>query len=104
MTDTGSLPRFGETSGECPKCRAPKVYRYGNFWCTECGWTTQRHDTLDSCNRTTLEHCPDCGAIIVYNGNYFCQRWGAGCRWALPGRARRQADRDLAVALVGHTG
>jgi hypothetical protein len=28
--------------------------------------------------------CPECGdGDIVYNGNYFCSRWGDGCDWAL---------------------
>jgi len=28
--------------------------------------------------------CPKCGKeTIVYNGNYFCDRLGEGCTWAL---------------------
>jgi predicted amidophosphoribosyltransferase len=33
-------------------------------------------------------YCPKCGAQVVYNGNYFCQRFEypltkEGCNWAL---------------------
>lgn len=28
--------------------------------------------------------CPDCGGLVVYNGNYFCDKWRDGCDWALP--------------------
>jgi DNA-directed RNA polymerase subunit RPC12/RpoP len=102
IPDQERLPRFGEEDGECPRCGAPRIYRYGNFWCTaECGWTTQEDDSIDSCNRTTLERCPECGARIVYNGNYFCQAFGRGCDWALPHPARRRRDKDIAVALTG---
>jgi hypothetical protein len=27
--------------------------------------------------------CPKCGCDVVYNGNYFCVRWGYACGWAL---------------------
>lgn len=27
--------------------------------------------------------CPSCNGEIVYNGNYYCERFDSGCDWAL---------------------
>lgn len=51
----------------------------------------------------TAERCPDCGARVVYNGNYFCERFGKACDWALPHPARKKADREIALRLTGST-
>jgi len=42
--------------------------------------------------------CPLDGARIVYNGNYFCENWGA-CNWALAHPARSRADREICTRL-----
>jgi hypothetical protein len=45
--------------------------------------------------------CPVCGiAPVVYNGNYFCDRWDDGCDWALAHPATTKRDRDI-CDLIG---
>lgn len=88
-------------SAPCTGCGGQVVYRYGNWTCTACGWTTE---TREGCNRVTQEKCPSCGASVVYNGNYFCAALEPGlCDWALPHPARSPADRSLALVLTGET-
>lgn len=87
----------------CPKDGGTLVYQYGNWHCggyysSRCKWTT----AVDGPQGTvTLEKCPACGSSIVYSGNYFCERWGDGCDWALPHPATRKGDREMAVRLTG---
>lgn len=39
--------------------------------------------------------CPKCRkGQIVYNGNYFCERWGDGCDWAM-GEKNSEFNRDI---------
>jgi predicted RNA-binding Zn-ribbon protein involved in translation (DUF1610 family) len=112
------LHEFGETGRHpCPQCGGEVVYRYGNWICPPagpdedqtggCGWTTRRETNGGKGARgmnngtTTLERCPDCGGMIIYNGNYFCASWGGDCWWALPSPPRTEADRDLALRLTG---
>jgi predicted RNA-binding Zn-ribbon protein involved in translation (DUF1610 family) len=101
----------------CPKCGGEVVYRYGNWVCPPadpdedkiggCGWSTAKDATGGKGSRgmnngkTTLEKCPECGGRVIYNGNYFCERWGGECWWALPHPAGKAADRELALRLTG---
>jgi rRNA maturation protein Nop10 len=109
--DLFGIHDFNETGERpCPRCGGDVVYRYGNWLCIsvdldaynfrECGWNSAR---LLPNGRSTLEKCPDCGGRVIYNGNYFCERRGGECGWALPCQARRTADRELALRLTGRT-
>jgi hypothetical protein len=109
---------FGQVRDEpCPQDGHPVLYQYGNWRCvgyiypgqtgTGCGWNTSRDKREKaplSSGWTTLESCPECGGVIIYNGNYFCERFGAGCDWALPHPARKKADRELRLRLIGDHG
>ncbi|MEV0445754.1 hypothetical protein AB0I84_20895 [Streptomyces spectabilis] len=74
-----------------------------------------RHDGA----RPTTVKCPECGDIVVYNGNYFCNSFDAikydreikdislnkgTCLWALPHPATRKKDRNIVEELyyAGH--
>lgn len=55
--------------------------------------------------KSTREHCPECGEIIVYNGNYFCKSWGMNkddCKWALPHPQKRLIDQQISWRLNGY--
>lgn len=43
--------------------------------------------------------CPDCGARIVYNGNYFCEHWGDSCTWALSHPAKTMVEQEICDRL-----
>jgi hypothetical protein len=58
--------------------------------------------------------CPQCGDVIVYNGNFFCNSFDAiewdreardiflnpgTCDWALPHPMTRRKDREMADKL-----
>jgi predicted RNA-binding Zn-ribbon protein involved in translation (DUF1610 family) len=114
VTDLLGIHDFGETGEHpCPRCGATVVYRYGNWSCWPgyeqdgCGWSTAKDVTGGKGSRgmnngkSTLEKCPECGGRVIYNGNYFCERWGGECWWALPRPARTEADRELALRLTG---
>jgi len=64
--------------------------------------------------RATTAKCPECGDVIVYNGNYFCNSFDAimysrevrdivldegTCDWALPHPATRKQDRAVCRQL-----
>ena len=98
--------QYGEANPDpCPVCGGVLLYRGGNWNCNGtrdyvgCGWSTVRHKKGG--DRTTLEHCPRCGATVVYNGNYFCEHWGTACDWAMPHPPVKQADRELSLRLTG---
>lgn len=103
------MPDFGEVREQpCDRCGGRVVYRYGNWHCGKyietdppllgCGWSSRQEIAAGT---VTLEHCPSCGARIIYNGNYFCEDYGSSCGWALPHPARKKADQRLAMSLVG---
>jgi len=47
----------------------------------------------------TIE-CPKCkAALVVYNGNYFCDGWGDTCDWALAHPAVSKRDRAVCDLL-----
>lgn len=65
--------------------------------------------------KPTTVKCPECGDIVVYNGNYFCNSFDAlrydrklkevvvekgTCTWALPHPATRALDRKVIVELI----
>lgn len=55
----------------------------------------------------TKERCPNCNAIILYNGNYFCENWSNSpkedeCDWALPHPQTLLTDKKIAFALDGY--
>lgn len=105
------MPEFREVREQpCERCGSQVIYQYGNWYCggydasglprEGCGWSSRQETAA---GRVTLEHCPSCGARIIYNGNYFCVDYGIVCDWALPHPARKKADRELAMRLVGET-
>ena len=106
------MPDYREVREQpCARCGGQIIYQYGNWYCggydasglprEGCAWSTAQEAPA---GRVTLEHCPSCGARIVYNGNYFCCGYFSGdCGWALPHPARKKADRDLAIRLTGST-
>jgi hypothetical protein len=64
--------------------------------------------------RTTTVKCPECGDVIVYNGNFFCNSMDAiayipsikdivldkgTCNWALPHPAIKKQDRAVCDRL-----
>jgi hypothetical protein len=61
----------------------------------------------------TVEHCPDCGGRILYNGNYYCEHWGwtkkgirtrygGSCNWSLPHDVERnEVEQALFDRLCG---
>jgi Holliday junction resolvase RusA-like endonuclease len=101
VTDPDAPPEFGQPRAEpCARCGGAVYYRYGNWACQRCVWSTAKNCKV---GRLTLEHCPECGGLIAYNGNYFCRNFGDGCEWALPHPARKRADVILARRLTGET-
>ena len=45
--------------------------------------------------------CPKCrNGRIVYNGNYFCERWGEGCDWAMSERNSAFNDEIIKTYLL----
>lgn len=68
----------------------------------------------DNSGAFTNADCPECGKLVVRNGNYFCEdfgydhparngkpawRSGGPCNWALPHPASRPVDRAVCDAL-----
>ena len=44
--------------------------------------------------------CPKCrGGRLVYNGNYFCERFGEGCDWAM-GEQNSPYNRDIILTYL----
>lgn len=105
------MPSFSEIREEpCPWDGGRVVYQYGNWHCggynSGCGWTTARvfsapYDNPANGGMVTMEHCPKCGGVIIYNGNYFCEHWDGDCDWALPDEPGSKADRAMALRLYG---
>lgn len=51
----------------------------------------------------TTARCPNCAAMVVYNGNYFCERLGDECDWALDHPATTPGDRRVCdVVGIGY--
>lgn len=65
-------------------------------------------------DKPTTVRCPKCGDVIVYNGNFFCNRFErieysrktkdifrvpGTCDWALPHPVRRKRDREIVNQL-----
>lgn len=59
----------------------------------------KRHEGANAGWRTA-ETCPECGDIIVYNGNYFCINFGDECGWAMPHPQVVQADKEIYKRLM----
>lgn len=61
----------------------------------------------------TKEKCPNCGGVVVYNGNYFCEHWTfhadgspvdtekGECDWALPHPQIELVDKQISFRLTG---
>ena len=73
-----------------------------------------QHVLRHSGARTTTVKCPQCGDVIVYNGNFFCNGFDAiefdkeardivlvpgTCTWALPHPVTSPKDRNVAEEL-----
>ena len=73
-----------------------------------------QHVLRHSGARPTTVLCPQCGDVIVYNGNFFCNSFNAieydrerkdiflnpgTCDWALPSPARKKKDCEMAEKL-----
>lgn len=48
----------------------------------------------------TEERCPECTGFVVYNGNYFCEHYGAGCMWAMSEDENEQFVRNCYSSLI----
>lgn len=45
--------------------------------------------------------CPKCrGGRVIYNGNYFCERFGDGCDWAMSERNSKFNDEIIKTYLI----
>lgn len=72
--------------------------------------TKRWFQVAESDGTPTKEDCPECGAGVIYNGNFFCKFWSpyavehnnGDCTWALPHPQSRKIDAQISWRLCGY--